>query len=155
MKTSISGTLWNSNWKADAPIFRYRKMSAVQKAGITYERKIGRHLPLLYPELDIRIGPWLEYCDDSGWHIAQPDIILLPKEGPACVLECKLKYKPEAEFKLQKLYVPILENLLDRKVAPIQVCKYLGLYVDATHELDSILKATRDDPKQYRVVNYL
>lgn len=155
MKTAISGTLWNWTWKEEAPKFKYRKLTAVQKAGLTYERKVGRHLPILYPDLEIKLGPWLEYCDDSGWHIAQPDIILLPPEGPACVLECKLKYKPEAEFKLKKLYVPVLSRLLDRPVAYAQVCKYLGLYVDATYELDSILKISRESPNEYRVINYL
>jgi len=155
-KSSLSGTLWNAHW-SDAPDWSKQKktMSRVQQAGLTFERKFGKTLRQRFTDCDIRLGPWILYCDDSGWHYCQPDIVMLPPEGPAYLFECKLKHKPEAEGKVRNLYVPILHHLIKRPIAPFQVCKHLGLYLDATYSLDSFEKVANADPDEYRIIHHV
>lgn len=154
-KNTLSGKLWAVDWLEDPPFFPHKKLTAAQQAGLRFERKIGKEVERLYPEHEIKLGPWITYKDDSGRHIAQPDILIVPEVGPVRLLECKLKYRPEAEGKVRKLYVPLITRLMGRPVAPFQVCKHLGLFVDAVYDLYSVIKESENDPDKYRVIQHL
>lgn len=154
-KNSLSGTLWEALWRAEKPHFPPRKLTKVQEAGLRFERKMGKLLGQEYPDIPLMLGPWIDYKDDGGWFVAQPDILLIPPDGPIRLVECKLKYKPEAEAKIRNLYIPLIRKITGRPVAPFQVCKYLGLYVDAVHDLSSLMKVSENDPDKYRVVHSL
>ena len=55
--------------------------------------------------------------------ICQPDIIL-ERDDDIIVFESKLTYKPrQAKHKLQKTYIPLLQQLYDKPIKGVQVCK--------------------------------
>lgn len=95
-----------------------RPRAAGKKAGLRYERALGRQLP------QAQHGKWFRYMDYEGWHYCQPDYIL-PLGDEIVILECKYTWTPEAYMQIEGLYVPVVGRALGRPTWGVQVCKRL------------------------------
>ena len=103
-------------------------MSRNQRAGKTYEKRVGEELQrridsgalegLLYS------GSWIEFLDANGHGFAQPDYFLVT-DGVTLVFECKLSQRDAALVQVGRLYRPLLRELFKQPVVGIQVCKIL------------------------------
>jgi len=100
------------------PGFPPTRKTAAQRAGLRYERAVGRRVP------DGLLGPWFYFRDEFGHGYCQPDVVIL---GPVVVaLECKLTITPVAETKLRELYLPILRAVYTRPARGVVVARHLA-----------------------------
>lgn len=97
-------------WSTDDPFAgRRSRNSAAQRAGLAYQRKVGRYLESSRKDWILLVGPWLAYSDlGSRRRFCQPDFILDCGGGLAVVVEVKLRWTPLAWWQLKKLYLPVL-----------------------------------------------
>lgn len=115
----------------EAP-FVPRSTLAAQKKGLAYEKKVGRLVEKIAPiEAEILLGPWIEFEDENGPGVAQPDVVVLA--GPwLLIFEAKLTFRKEATKQLE-LYKPLCEYIWPAESThQIAVCKNLGIWSDAT-----------------------
>lgn len=115
--------LKHAEW-IDAPKFKASKRSAAQERGLAYERRVGKYLKFTYDdEADILLGPWISFKDNWGSSICQPDAIIVPRDPskPAIVVEVKLSHVKGAKGKLRQLYCKLVEHILKRKTASVQI----------------------------------
>jgi hypothetical protein len=73
---------------------------------------------------DFQGGQWLRFETDGGVHrFCQVDGLLM---GEALVLfEVKMRFTSDAYFQLHRLYKPVVEKALGRRVeAMVQICRY-------------------------------
>ena len=89
------------------------------KAGIAYERKIGRFLKRRFKKAKVTSGQWAVWNGD--WYCIDH---IVDFEKCAWVVECKLNWKPSAEQKLRNVYGPIVEDVLEKPVVLVQMCKW-------------------------------
>jgi hypothetical protein len=95
----------------------------IQRKGLLYEKKVVRHL-VEQGNLDTFIihGQWI-YWDKS---VCQPDIIVVPPNGPVVVVEVKLTRKRAVEKKLRDVYGVALQHIFaGRSLSYCQVYKNL------------------------------
>lgn len=120
-----------------------------QRRGISFEKKVGRHLAPLCP----LHGPWLYFTDKWGPRVVQPDFVLPhhPTTNHTYLLECKLSYKDEAEKKLLTIYRPLVERLYGVPVCCIQVVRHLRHYDGPLTTFEEAFAATTP----YMVVQYV
>lgn len=103
-----------SAWKtSEAPYAGTRsKMSAAQRAGLAYQKRVGKFLqPLAVGAWVVSSGPWFVYCCGSGpRRYCQPDFLLLDATNRTMVVvEVKIRWTDIAWWQLRKLYLPVLE----------------------------------------------
>jgi hypothetical protein len=93
-----------------------------QKAdGVRFERMLAQ---AFHPSSH---GVWWEYSDRNGRGYCQTDFVFRSGET-LVILECKLTWKPEAEFQLTRLYKPVVSEAMktDRvSILSVVVCKNL------------------------------
>jgi hypothetical protein len=65
--------------------------------------------------------PWLDFLDDDGWHLCQPDGILRTDAG-VFVLEMKLRQNWQGYEELRHLYLPVVSRYLGAPVRGLLVC---------------------------------
>lgn len=65
--------------------------------------------------------PWMDFLDDAGWHLCQPDGVLETDDG-IFVIEIKLRQNWQGYEELRHLYMPILSHYHDRPVKGMVVC---------------------------------
>lgn len=99
---------WARRCKRPDFIPESRCAGAAQR-GLVYERKVAEHLRAQFGGRVLH-GQWIEYCDQWGYGVCQPDIIILPEtsEEPILILECKLTVNKEAERKLKNIYKKVV-----------------------------------------------
>jgi hypothetical protein len=89
-------------------------MTAAQKRGIAYERKVSRALESRY-QLRYFPSQWITYSDGSRTRWAQLDGLLLLENPPrAVVIEVKLSHTANAYFQLENCYRPLVTHLFRR-----------------------------------------
>lgn len=90
----------------------HQRRSGAQRAGLVYQRRVGKLLPLFGAHWNVVHGPWYAFTDaSSGRHYCQPDFILVPLDGgPSVVVEVKLRWTSDAWWQLRKLYQPVLRK---------------------------------------------
>jgi len=112
------------------PAFSTRqKLNSAQKRGKTYEKKVVKEMARQlkageWPEgSSLIVGPWIDYVDENGPGLAQPDIILLTPDT-LLLIEVKLKQSERAPLQLA-LYRPLADILWPRaSTRLLQVFKY-------------------------------
>lgn len=117
-----------------------RPRAAAKLAGLRYERAAAQALEGLAVH-----GPWFHFEDAKGEGWCQPDLIFPCKAlGAAFILEVKLSWVPEAEPKLQGLYLPVVAKALKCKTFGVVLCKNLSPATPgAVHSnLDAALRAS-------------
>jgi hypothetical protein len=99
------------------------KPTRIQRKGILYERKVVRHLAETVDLSTFIIhGQWI-YWDKA---VCQPDIIVVPQQGPIVVVEIKLTRKRNVEKKLREVYGEALQRIFpQRPLSFAQVYKNL------------------------------
>lgn len=106
--------------RADPPSFATRsKLTSSQARGKTFERKVIKELARaikageLPPGTELLVGPWINFTDENGPGICQPDAILLTASS-VLIIEAKLKQSARAIFQLCGLYSPLVKVLWPR-----------------------------------------
>jgi len=94
------------------------KPSRIQRKGILYEKKVVRYMAEQGSLHDFIIhGQWI-YWDKA---VCQPDIIVIPRQGPIVVVEVKLTRKRNVEKKLREVYGAALSRVFAGR--PISFCQ--------------------------------
>lgn len=114
----------------ESPMPKPRGLSAAQRAGLAYERKVQAKLTaeiLSDPEFEgfeIHSNPWIAFWENKpSW--ASPDIVIVGPED-LWIIEIKLSYKKEVEKKLRNVYEPLCVAIWpDRRVHRLQVTRNL------------------------------
>ena len=118
----ISSLLWAKEGKNPWPK-RKRLPKGSKGIGLSYEKALAKALP------QAEHGLWFEFCDRFGTGFCSPDLVLIGT-GKILVLEAKLTNYPEACEQLERLYLPVLEQVYKRPVLGAVVLKYLGPRTD-------------------------
>ena len=98
------------------------KWSNAQKQGKLYEK---RALAKIAEAGQLTRNPWIEFLDDEGWRLCQPDGVL-EVDGQTIVLEMKLRQREAAYDELLGLYMPVVERWMKDDVAGLVVCRALA-----------------------------
>lgn len=97
------------------------KGSAYQ--GVRYETAFDDYMKGHYSE--VLVHPWLEWEDENGYGLCQPDLVLL---DPFVVFECKVTFTYRKAYReLRTLYAPLVVRLWEDRGLPkmVQVCRHL------------------------------
>lgn len=107
-----------TEWPGSIPKPRPRIASSKWK-GLAYEKALAKALPGAVH------GQWFEFIDSSGKARCQVDVLV---EGEALVLviEAKLSWVPEAQAKLNGLYLPVVTKALAKPVIGLVVAKNIS-----------------------------
>lgn len=115
------GKLESAEFIREQPTFipLARKMRGARRAGLVYQSKVIRNLTGHFGERCLS-EPWFVYSVNGNRYWCAPDFIILPESDEAAlggckvgvIGECKLTYRPRAEFKLRQLYAPVVAKAL-------------------------------------------
>lgn len=103
------------------------KMSAAQRDGLRYEKKIYDLTRAYLSRYNYRVfhGAWYEFEDSSGPGYASPDVLAIPPDTslPLIVLECKRTWRTTGFKQLKGIYRPLTEACFPgHKLRCLQVC---------------------------------
>lgn len=105
--------------KPEPPSFATQsKLTTQQARGKSYERKVIKAVAAMlkagdFPlDTSLHVGPWINYVDDSGPGLCQPDLVLVTPTT-LLIIEVKLKQSEKAPLQLA-LYSPLCSNLWPR-----------------------------------------
>lgn len=122
---TISGLLTAE--RTTAPFGKARGASLAQKDGLRYEKKVGKELfrhATAGRFVKVEHNPWFAFEDDFGPVRCSPDFLLHSPEG-LVVVEVKLTWIEVAIFKINDLYIPVVELALGKKAFPLVICRNL------------------------------
>ena len=123
----IRGLKW-AELRDDGPFPKQKPKQRAHKAGIAYEKKVGRRLGRMIRdgelEGELRLSQWLLFADDNGIGWAQPDAYIIMKNG-ILLMECKLTQSDVATPQLLSLYLPLLRKIYNLPILCLQVCHNL------------------------------
>jgi hypothetical protein len=114
-------------------------MSAAQRAGMRYERKVHDHFASLWGDRYVP-SPVFSFYDASGKRFCIPDGLLDLGENRIVVFEIKFQHMPEAWWQLDQLYRPVLKALY-KDVYLVEVCRSFDPatpFPCAIHKIDNI-----------------
>ena len=121
-------------------------------AGLVYEKNLSNYLTSLFGEDKVIHGPWIEYEDDQGYGVCQPDIVVLNEgEEASLLVEAKLTYtKRAARLKLKKLYLPLVQLVWpDREWIMVQACKNINQHARKYAFTKGIQTVRKQKPGSY------
>jgi hypothetical protein len=102
--------------------------SRIARAGLAYQRRVGRALAATAERLGGSFDPepWFRWKAGAGdsWRLAVPDG-LFTFGDLQLVIEVKLSFVPDAPEKLAKLYVPVVERARRLRVRPLVITRAL------------------------------
>lgn len=80
---------------------------------------------------------WIEFYDQNGKGWCEPELFILG--GELILMEVKLTGGPHGKAQMEHLYKPLLENIFERSVRCLLICKYKteetpGPFVDSVEE---------------------
>jgi hypothetical protein len=109
---------------ATRPVFipKPRRRLGAKGKGITFEKKVGKVLRMLFPQ--VHSGVWFEYADAKRVGVCQIDHYVVLRDK-ILLVECKLSEKEEAWVQMKDLYAPILQQHYGLGVARVQATRYL------------------------------
>ena len=123
----IHGLKW-AELRSDGPFSKQRPKRRAHKAGLAYERKVGRKLKRMLRdgELDgeLNLNQWILFADANGVGWAQPDAFVLMQDK-ILLLESKLTQSDTATPQLLSLYLPLLRKIYNLPILCLQVCHNL------------------------------
>lgn len=125
----------------DGPFPKQKPKQRAHKAGLAYEKKVGRWLNRMIHngelEGELRLSQWLLFADENGIGWAQPDAYILMEKG-ILLMECKLTQSDVATPQLLSLYLPLLRKIYNLPILCLQVC----------HNLRYVPKKLVEGPKE-------
>ncbi len=140
----IRGLKW-AELRDDGPFPKQKPKRRAHKAGIAYEKKVGRWLSRMIREGELegelRLSQWLLFADENGIGWAQPDAYILMEKG-ILLMECKLTQSDVATPQLLSLYLPLLRKIYNLPILCLQVC----------HNLRYVPKKLIEGPKELLAV---
>lgn len=98
------------------------RLQGARRAGLAFERKVGRELQRSLPTLVS--SPWFEFQDKNGRGYCNVDHYAVLDDKVLC-FECKLTETWVAFSQILELYKPVLEHIYGKPVVAVQVCKHL------------------------------
>ncbi len=100
-----------------------RGRTAAQRMGLAYEVRVCDILSAIYGR-DFRAAPSILYEDRSGNRMAIPDAIL-KIDNTLVIVEIKLTHTERAWWQLQKLYQPLLSQLVTpgTPIHTVEICR--------------------------------
>ncbi len=123
----IRGLKW-AELREDGPFSKAKPRARAQKAGLAYEKKVGRALKRMLQDQtllgELKLNQWILFADVNGIGWAQPDAYLLRREN-ILLMECKLTQSDVATPQLLSLYLPLLRKIYDLPILCLQVCHNL------------------------------
>ena len=124
MARKIQGLRWAHLSDTGPPYPKYRGMTAPQRAGRRFEKKVASKLEsLVEGRFLFSQGQWISFQDENGYGMAQPDLYLRDEER-IILLEVKLTQTEAAWRQMEDLYVPLLRMVFPEvwRVCTVQVC---------------------------------
>lgn len=100
-------------------------LSASQRQGLRYEKRVHSHLLSLYPE-NYCPSPVLAFYDGWGRRFCIPDgIVAFSSPRRMFIFEFKYQHMPEAWWQLRQLYQPVVQAWRGSNwsVSVIEVCR--------------------------------
>lgn len=83
--------------------------------GLRYEREVKEYLSDLTlgdAAVELLLGPWIEFADETGKRWCQPDAVLLHRDRSlGVIVEVKYQHCEEAWWQLTQLYDPVCQAL--------------------------------------------
>ena len=123
----IRGLKW-AELREEGPFAKQKPRRRAHKAGLAYEKKVGRALKRMLRaeelEGDLYLGQWVLFADDNGTGWAQPDAYIVRSDG-ILLIECKLTQSDVATPQLLSLYLPLLRKIYNLPILCLQVCHNL------------------------------
>lgn len=136
----IRGLKW-AELRDDGPFSKQKPKRRAHKAGIAYEKKVGRWLGRMIREGELegelRLSQWILFADENGIGWAQPDAYILMEKG-ILLMECKLTQSDVATPQLLSLYLPLLRKIYNLPILCLQIC----------HNLRYVPKKIVEGPKE-------
>lgn len=136
----IRGLKW-AELRDDGPFSKQKPKRRAHKAGLAYEKKVGRWLNRMIRDGELqgelRLSQWLLFADENGIGWAQPDAYILMEKG-ILLMECKLTQSDVATPQLLSLYLPLLRKIYNLPILCLQVC----------HNLRYVPKKLIEGPKE-------
>src|SRR5215469_10687813 len=131
----IDGLQWAKEKPGPSPFGSPRGITPSQKAGLAYQRKVGKALGEIFEYC--HDGLWFEFQDKNGFGLCQPDF-LIETEGTVWIVEVKLSWCREAATQLEDLYIPVVEKALKVPARGMIICKTLRRGTPKTHVLPNL-----------------
>ena len=123
----IRGLRWAA-LQFEGPFPKQKPRQRAHKAGIAYEKKVGRKLKRMLREGELegelKLSQWISFGDENGAGWAQPDAYILMEDG-ILLIECKLTQSDTATPQLLSLYLPLLRKIYNLPILCLQVCHNL------------------------------
>lgn len=115
-----------------------RRARGAKAEGLRYEAALAKALP------GCAHGWWFEFEDTTGRHFCQPDILIIGLSS-VLVLEAKLTWTSDGEAAIHRLYRPVLQEALGRRVVGAVVCRRLPRWHAGpiAHSLDEAAAAAQ------------
>lgn len=121
----VRGLEWATLTDKGLPKPKQKDLTAAQRDGIRFEKKLAKQLVHLAPaSVEVLHGQWIAFKDLEGEGLAQPDILL--RSGKHLVIiEAKLTQTEVAFEKMHGLYRPLLETVFPtvRQIPCVQACQ--------------------------------
>jgi len=134
----IDSLQWAKEKLGPSPFGSPRGITASQKAGLAYQRKVGKALGEIFEYC--HEGVWFEFQDKNGFGLCQPDV-LIETDGVVWLVEIKLSWCKEAATQLKELYIPVVEKALKVPARGMIICKTLRRTTPKHLVVDSLEKA--------------
>ncbi len=123
----IRGLKW-TELRENGPFSKQKPRRRAHKAGLAYEKKVGRVLKRMLRDEELVgelfLSQWILFADDNGMGWAQPDAYILRPDG-ILLIECKLTQSDGATPQLLSLYLPLLRKVYNLPILCLQVCHNL------------------------------
>ena len=102
------------------------RVRGAKAEGLRYQSKVEDFLRRELGTDSLKIGPWIRY---AGSLYRQPDALYFDGVR-GIVVETKLKHCFEGWSKLRQIYQPLVESILDARVAVLEICRGYDITVD-------------------------
>ena len=132
------------------PEFAGGKLSRVQKAGLSYEKKVCAQLDSIAQSLGWKgnAHQWIQYTVNTRTRIAQPDYFLISPSGATILFEIKLTDCDTTDQR--QLYTTLLSGLGFNPITSITVCKNLSTSTPTEKIITDFNDLTQDSIWQLR-----
>lgn len=147
-----------SAWKTENPYGGKRsRHSGAQKAGLAYQKRVGRFLPSPSGQWVVSSGPWFAYtCSDNKRHYCQPDFLLVDEANSTIVVvEVKIRWTDAAWWQVNKLYLPVLQRVSPHmSLLSVVICRSYDPAIQAPEPITLCSDLMDIKPGRFNVLVY-
>lgn len=114
----------SARWDNEVELFFPPGLTAAQKAGLRYEKKVLAELSDTLQRF-LHIFPTIAFEDANGPGFGVPDAVIVDNHG-VCVIEVKSQHMPEAWWQLRRKYEPLVRAIHPgEKIHLVEICRSL------------------------------